>query len=54
MKEFNFDQKKEKKVKKKKIHFVKCLDCRALIAEVLSSRYPICPFCDGANWSNDY
>jgi len=53
MKDFNFDQKKEKKIRKKKSSFVKCIDCRALIEEKLSDRYPTCPFCGGANWSDD-
>ena len=33
--------------------WVKCLDCRAIIADRIADRYDTCPFCEGANWSND-
>ena len=33
--------------------WVKCLDCRAIIADRIADRYPTCPFCEGANWSID-
>jgi Zn finger protein HypA/HybF involved in hydrogenase expression len=52
--DFDFSQSKAKKQWRKKRTYVKCMDCRALIETSISGRYPTCPFCDGANWSNDY
>ena len=53
--DFDFSQEKKKKRKSKGLSkfFVKCLDCRAFIGDAISDRYPTCPFCNGANWSND-
>jgi MoaA/NifB/PqqE/SkfB family radical SAM enzyme len=53
--DFDFSQEKTKKRKSKGLSkfFVKCLDCRAFIGDAISDRYPTCPFCNGANWSND-
>ena len=53
--DFDFSQEKKKKRKSKGLSkfFVKCLDCRAFIGDAIFDRYPTCPFCNGANWSND-
>lgn len=48
-----FDKKRKRPTFVKPKYFVKCLDCRALIADRVADRYPTCPFCDGANWSDD-
>tara|TARA_R110002012_G_scaffold230107_1_gene402789 strand:- start:12956 stop:13123 length:168 start_codon:yes stop_codon:yes gene_type:complete len=31
----------------------KCLDCRAIISDRVTYKYNTCPFCGGANWSED-
>ncbi len=51
--DFDFSQPKIKRQLRKKRVFVKCLDCRAVIGSSISNKYQTCPFCDGANWSDD-
>ena len=52
--DFDFEVKKPKRVGyKKPKYWVKCLDCRALIGDRVADKYDVCPFCGGANWSDD-
>ena len=53
--DFDFSQEKKKKRRVRGLSnfFVKCLDCRALIGDRVADKYDVCPFCNGANWSDD-
>ncbi len=57
MEDINFDDFQTRKRKRRNRglakFYIRCLDCRALIGDCVMDKYPTCPFCGGANWSND-
>ena len=55
----DFDTEEFNKGRRRKPSYVKpkwwnkCLDCRAIFSDRVTERYDTCPFCGGANWSED-
>jgi len=48
-----FKKKRKRPTYVKPRFWVQCLDCDAILSDRVIDRYKDCPFCDGANWSDD-